>query len=55
MFNTTLPERVPPVDPYRVHMESLELAGKTVVKHMILDDSFPPLINRMRVTPQSKI
>lgn len=51
MFNsTTVSERVLPVDPVRAQMEALELAGKFVEKHITNDNSFPPLIERMRIT-----
>ncbi|XP_075223372.1 nuclear pore complex protein Nup154 isoform X2 [Lycorma delicatula] len=53
MLNSSVGERVPPVDPFRVQMEALELAGKTVEKHITQDNSFPLLIDRMRITAQS--
>jgi hypothetical protein len=52
-FNTTS-ERVPPMDPYRAHMEALEIAGKMVEKQMTMDSSFPQLTERMRISAQSK-
>lgn len=55
MFNsTTVSERVLPIDPVRAQMEALELAGKFVEKHITNDNSFPPLIERMRITGLSK-
>lgn len=53
-FNTTCVDRVPPVESYRAYMETLEIAGKMVEKHINLDNSFPLLTDRMRITPQSK-
>lgn len=55
MFSSaTVSERVLPIDPVRAQMEALELAGKFVEKHITNDTSFPPLIERMRITGQSK-
>lgn len=53
-FNTTSVDRVPPVDSYRAYMETLEVAGKMVEKQMTLDNSFPTLTDRMRISEQSK-
>lgn len=53
-FNTSSVDRVPPVDSYRAYMETLEVAGKMVEKQMTLDNSFPTLTDRMRISEQSK-
>ncbi|KAG8264438.1 hypothetical protein J6590_011729 [Homalodisca vitripennis] len=52
-FNTTSADRVSGVDPFRAHMEALEVAGKMIEKQMTLDNSFPLLTDRMRITAKS--
>lgn len=51
-MNSSVVDRPLPVDPFRVQMESLELAGKMVEKFTAQDNNFPSLIDRMRVSVQ---
>lgn len=51
MRNTTLTE----MEPLKMHLDSLEMAGKMVDKHIIADSNFPSLINLMRYTVQGKL
>ena len=40
------------MEPLRIHLDSLEMAGKMVDKHIAADSNFPSLINLMRYTVQ---
>lgn len=51
MRNTTLTE----MEPLKMHLDSLEMAGKMVDKHIIADSNFPSLINLMRYNVQGKL
>jgi len=42
------------MEPLKVHLDSLEMAGKMVDKHIIADSNFPSLINLMRYNVQGK-
>ncbi|KAG5319570.1 NU155 protein, partial [Pseudoatta argentina] len=48
MRNMTLTE----MEPLKMHLDSLEMAGKMVDKHIIADSNFPSLINLMRYNVQ---
>ncbi|XP_018403107.1 PREDICTED: nuclear pore complex protein Nup155 [Cyphomyrmex costatus] len=48
MRNMTLTE----MEPLKMHLDSLEMAGKMVDKHIIVDSNFPSLINLMRYNVQ---
>ncbi|XP_020280588.1 nuclear pore complex protein Nup155 [Pseudomyrmex gracilis] len=48
MRNMTLTE----MEPLKIHLDSLEMAGKMVDKHIIADSNFPSLINLMRYNVQ---
>ncbi|XP_029678395.1 nuclear pore complex protein Nup155 isoform X1 [Formica exsecta] len=48
MINITLTE----MEPLKIHLDSLEMAGKMVDKHIIADSNFPSLINLMRYNVQ---
>lgn len=50
MKNITLME----MEPLKIHLDSLEMAGKMVDKHIIADSNFPSLINLMRYNVQGK-
>jgi len=43
------------MEPLKIHLDSLEMAGKMVDKHIIADSNFPSLINLMRYTVQGKL
>ncbi|GLG97236.1 Nuclear pore complex protein Nup155 [Gryllus bimaculatus] len=45
LLTSTVMERIPPVDPFRIHLESLELAGKVLEKHMVADNSIPTFLD----------
>ena len=51
MRNMTLTE----MEPLKMHLDSLEMAGKMVDKHIIADSNFPSLINLMRYNVQGKL
>ncbi|XP_011350490.1 nuclear pore complex protein Nup155 isoform X3 [Ooceraea biroi] len=40
------------MEPLKIHLDSLEMAGKMVDKHIIADSNFPSLINLMRYNVQ---
>lgn len=40
------------MEPLKIHLDSLEMAGKMVDKHINADSNFPSLINLMRYTVQ---
>lgn len=40
------------MEPLKIHLDSLEMAGKMVDKHINADSNFPSLINLMRYTAQ---
>lgn len=42
------------MEPMKMHLDPLEMAGKMVDKHIGADGNFPSLINLMRYTVQSK-
>jgi len=48
MRNMTLTE----MEPLKIHLDSLEMAGKMVDKHITVDSNFPSLINLMRYSVQ---
>lgn len=50
MRNMTLTE----MEPLKIHLDSLEMAGKMVDKHIIADSNFPSLTNLMRYSVQGK-
>lgn len=50
MKNITLME----MEPLKIYLDSLEMAGKMVDKHIIADSNFPSLINLMRYNVQGK-
>lgn len=43
------------MEPLKIHLDSLEMAGKMVDKHIIADSNFPSLINLMRYNVQGKL
>ncbi|XP_011350489.1 nuclear pore complex protein Nup155 isoform X2 [Ooceraea biroi] len=43
---------MPEMEPLKIHLDSLEMAGKMVDKHIIADSNFPSLINLMRYNVQ---
>lgn len=43
------------MEPLKLHLDSLEMAGKMVDKHIIADSNFPSLINLMRYSIQGKL
>jgi len=43
------------MEPLKMHLDSLEMAGKMVDKHIIADSNFPSLINLMRYNVQGKL
>lgn len=43
------------MEPLKIHLDSLEMAGKMVDKHINADSNFPSLINLMRYTAQGKV
>jgi len=40
------------MEPLKIHLDSLEMAGKMVDKHITVDSNFPSLINLMRYSVQ---
>ncbi|XP_011313670.1 nuclear pore complex protein Nup155 [Fopius arisanus] len=40
------------MEPLKIHLDALEMAGKMVDKHMIADSNFPSLLNLMRYSVQ---
>ena len=40
------------MEPLKIHLDALEMAGKMVDKHIGADSSFPSLINLMRYNTQ---
>lgn len=43
------------MEPLKIHLDSLEMAGKMVDKHIIADSNFPSLPNLMRYSVQGKL
>lgn len=40
------------MEPMKIHLDALEMAGKMVDKHIVADSNFPSLINLMRYNVQ---
>ena len=40
------------MEPLKIHLDALEMAGKMVDKHIAADSNFPSLIDLMRYTVQ---
>lgn len=40
------------MEPLKIHLDALEMAGKMVDKHITADSNFPSLINLMRYNIQ---
>lgn len=43
------------MEPLKIHLDALEMAGKVVDIHITADSNFPSLINLMRYNVQGKI
>lgn len=42
------------MEPLKIHLDALEMAGKVVDTHITADSNFPLLINLMRYNVQGK-
>lgn len=42
------------MEPLKIHLDALEMAGKVVDAHITADSNFPSLINLMRYNVQGK-